>query len=648
MPGRTISHYEILEKLGEGGMGVVYRAQDTILSRTVALKVLSERMSADDTARARLLREARTASALNHPNVCTVYEIGESGGQTYIAMEHVEGRTLDRVIPPEGMAQHEVLDRGTQIAEALAHSHDRGVVHRDLKSTNVMVTPEGRVKVLDFGLAKQLAPGEDEATRTHTERLTQKGMIVGTLAYMSPEMLLGEPADTRSDIWSFGVLLYEMASGRLPFRGRSTFDLTAAVLKEPVPELPATVGTGLRAIIQRCLAREPGKRYQRGSEVQAALEAIQSASMPLPAAGAALSRRRWLWTAGAAAAMVGVAGGIFWRVQHRTYTPPISKVPEADEYFRRAMLVITTQQDLPRARQFLEKALELDPKFALARAWYGFSHLLLLDQGRSNDTGWLYKAEEELRRALQDDPNSARAHASLSAVYSYQGRKELALEEARKAIKMDPNEREGYSVLGILLMLNGEYEQSRAIFKKLLDADPLFFPARMNIGMLQLLTGDAQSGIRELEKVLEQDPKNFYARTMLAWAHMTIGALPKARQILEGARSLEPENYALRLLWVLQLALEGSQDQARRELDPEVLKFGELPVAALAVAEIYAVLGDKAKSLEWLDRTVRAGDERAEWFQRDALLANIRAEPRFRQILDAIRFRRGQRASANR
>ncbi len=618
-------------------MGVVYRAEDITLNRAVALKFLPEELARNRSALERFQREARTASALNHPNICTIYEVAEAGGRTFIAMEYVEGRPLNELIPAEGLPPGDVLRYGKQIAEALAHSHDRGIVHRDLKSSNVMVTPEGRVKVLDFGLAKRLAEaiGGEEATRTE---VSQPGMVAGTFSYMPPEVLRGEPADARSDIWSFGVLLYEMAAGRLPFQGKSLFDLTAAVLREPAPELPARIGAGLRAVVGRCLAREPGQRYQRGGEARAAIESVESA------ARRPLSRRTWLWIAGGTATLAALgAAAALWPRNPRTFAPLPSKIPEANEYLQRALLFLNTQQDLPRARALLEKSLHLDPRFAHARAWYGFTHILLIDSGMSNDTAWLYKAEEELRRALQDDPNSARAHAGLSLVYLYQGRRELSVQEARRTLELDPNENDGLNFVASYHHLNGDTQTAQTLWRKLLDRDPLFFPARWNFGETMREMGDPRGAIRELEKVLEQDPKNVPALLILAMAHMSNGDLVRARGTVEQARAMEPRNYWVRLLWALQLALEGKRAEALREMDAEVLKYGEFLYHASVVAEFYTALGDKTKALDWLERAVRVGDERAEWFQRNPLLAAIREEPRFSQIVESIRYRRTQR-----
>jgi len=320
MIGRTLGHYRILEKIGAGGMGEVYRAHDQQLDRDVALKVLPASSFTDATARARLLREARTASQLNHPHICTVHEVGEADGQAYIAMEFVEGQPLSVLLENKASPAEQILRYGMQLAEALAHAHERGVVHRDLKSANVIITPEGRAKVLDFGLAKRLS-GEElaEATTRSQASLTQPGAVMGTLAYMAPEQLRGQPADARSDIWALGVVLYEMAAGGRPFQGQTGFELSSAILNQPPAPLPGTVALELRAVIERCLAKEPARRYQRGGELRAALEAIQTGVVaPWVAWRYHLARRRWLALAATlvlAAVLLGLnVGGLRTRL----------------------------------------------------------------------------------------------------------------------------------------------------------------------------------------------------------------------------------------------------------------------------------------------------------------------------------------------
>lgn len=280
MTGRTLGHYRVQEKLGEGGMGVVYRAHDEQLHRDVALKVLPAGTFRDGAARARLLREARAAAALNHPSICTIHEVGEADDQAYIAMELVEGQPLSVRVAAGALPTAEVLRYGLQLAEALAHAHERGMVHRDLKCGNVLITPEGRAKVLDFGLATS-STREDlaEATTSPQTPLTQPGPLAGTLAYMAPEQLRGQPGDTRSDVWALGVVLYEMAAGTRPFHGQTSFELSSAILNQPSPPLAVGMSVELRAVIERCLAKEPGQRYQRGGEVQAALETIQTGAV---------------------------------------------------------------------------------------------------------------------------------------------------------------------------------------------------------------------------------------------------------------------------------------------------------------------------------------------------------------------------------
>ena len=275
MLGLSFGQYRIIEKLGAGGMGEAYRARDEQLHRDVALKVLPSQLLSDDSARRLLIREARTASALNHPNICTIHNVGENDGRNYIVMEFLAGRPLSELIAEheDGLPPDMVIRYGEQIADGLAHAHKHGVIHRDLKSSNIMISPEGRAKVLDFGLAKRhRIEGVTDQTQSQDSSSIEGG--VGTMLYTAPEVFRGEPTDARSDIWALGVVLYEMASGLRPFGGKTTYEVISRIMHEQPKELGALASPVLRAIIEKCLTKNPSERYQSASEVRTALSVL--------------------------------------------------------------------------------------------------------------------------------------------------------------------------------------------------------------------------------------------------------------------------------------------------------------------------------------------------------------------------------------
>ena len=328
MVGEHIGPYKILSSLGAGGMGEVYRAHDGKLGRDVAVKVLPRDLAADSDRRVRMVREARAAAALNHPNICTVHDVGEADGHIYIAMEVIEGQSLSTRLSAGALPLDEVLRIGHDVADAVAHAHARGIVHRDLKSANIMITPEGRVKVLDFGLAKRVRGDEvaDVSTRA-TAPHTGAHTVLGTLPYMSPEQLRGQPVDARSDIWALGVILYEMASGTRPFGGTTSFETGSAILHQEPPPLPGRVPPPLNAVVDRCLQKEPARRYQLATELRAALEMIRSVPLTEHLHDVPAGRRRWvIATAVAAVAMSAVFAAI-WSQRDRNGPDPVPAPP---------------------------------------------------------------------------------------------------------------------------------------------------------------------------------------------------------------------------------------------------------------------------------------------------------------------------------
>ena len=314
----TFHHYQILKSLGKGGMGEVFLAQDSVLERKVAIKFLPDAEQQDIEARKRFLREAKSAAALDHPFICQVYETGEVTGKAYIVMEYLAGETLKQRLDRGPLPLKESLHIACEIAEALEEAHEKGIVHRDLKPANVMLTPQGHIKIMDFGLAKRVSPfgAEDVTTKTATESLTEAGSVLGTLAYMSPEQARGIPVDARSDIFSFGVLLHEMLSGKNPFQRSSQMDTLSAILRDAPPALQVQAAAApaiLRGICGKALAKDPSERYQSIKDMASDLRSLREQLEPP-------RRPAWVpWALGAAGfVVVTLLALTWWFARHGT------------------------------------------------------------------------------------------------------------------------------------------------------------------------------------------------------------------------------------------------------------------------------------------------------------------------------------------
>jgi non-specific serine/threonine protein kinase len=333
-PGQTLSHYRLIKKIGEGGMGVVWKAEDVTLRRPVALKILPSEVASDASRRDRFFREARSASAINHPNIAQVYELGQQAGVHFIAMEFVEGKTLRQLASHKKLPLDRLLDVMIQVTDALAKAHHRGIVHRDLKPENLMINEDGLAKVLDFGLAKLIArpvaEGQCSQATTETALHTRPGTVMGTPHYMSPEQAKGEPTDHRSDTFSLGAVMYEMACGRRPFEGSSDAEVLSAILREtppPISELNEQVPSQLQRVIHKALAKRRDDRYQDIKDLWVDLREIRrqweadsapEIATPGRVQRKRLSRRGWLYAVGAAVLVLGLLASIYGLYRGRT------------------------------------------------------------------------------------------------------------------------------------------------------------------------------------------------------------------------------------------------------------------------------------------------------------------------------------------
>jgi serine/threonine-protein kinase len=586
LSGRSLKQYRLVEKLGQGGMGVVYRARDTVLGRDAAVKVLLPEKLHDETLRQRFHREARAASALNHPNIITIYEIGSEDGIEFMAMEYVDGSTLFSVLRSERLSVAKAVGYAIQIAEALAKAHAAGIVHRDLKPGNLMITGDGLIKVLDFGLARLNAAANQMSQAQTTVYVTRIGTVMGTVAYMSPEQARGEEASPQSDVFSLGVVLFEMLSGELPFAGNSEIAFLHNLhfgkpkdLRSLRPDVPPELARIVSRMLQHDLnARSPSMvevRRELRSFVGAAsiFEPEEQSTISLP--GVKLPevprRTRWLFAA-LTSVMVLVGAGVLGQrfgvlSSGGAHVPKAGVVATGDdpsleslepyELFSRARQYLERfdREDNPKhAIQLLERAVAKDKGFApgYAALTEAYRHRYKV----SPDPQWLKLMQQNAQKALDLNPDLAAAHIAMGlALMEESGRAKESESHLLRAIELDPKNSAAHKWLGVLLTSTKRFDAARKALDQAAQLDPKNWSALLDLGLLHYRQTEFAKAAEVFERARELSPDNQRILANLAAVYYQLDRYDDAASVLQRAIEVQPsaQNWAnLGTLWFFQ------------------------------------------------------------------------------------------------
>jgi serine/threonine protein kinase/tetratricopeptide (TPR) repeat protein len=655
--GQTISHYRILAKLGEGGMGAVYRAEDLTLGRDAALKFLPADMPADPQARRRLLKEAQAASRLNHPNIATIYEVNVTESTPFISMELVEGETLKQMLLRAALTPAQFISAGRQIAEGLHDAHRSGVHHRDIKPGNIMLDSRARVKILDFGLAElarhERAAGETEetfATRTTTQNTTG-----GTVPYMSPEQLRGEPVDARSDIFSFGVLLYESLTGRLPFQGETSIDILYAILRSPhtplrtlVPEIDPEWET----LIDRCLAKSPGQRWVSMEEILKSFEqwsAPGHASTPLQRPDKSIAVLYF------ANLSTNKEDEYFRDGMTEDIITELTKIKQLQLLPRSAVLAFRDKpQPVVQIGQQLAVAYVLDG--SLRRSGNRLRITAQLAETRTGHSVWAERYDRQLEDvfAIQDEiaQNIARALRVMLSdrevreiekvptrdvqAYDYCLRarqvfyefRRKSLEYARqmfaRAIVLDPAYARAFAGFAdccsfLYMYIEATQDNLREAViasRRAVELDPESAEARASRGLAESLSKNYSEAEKEFEEAIRLNPRLYEALYFYGRSCFAQGSMEKAAGLFRAASKLDPADY--QALVQLENCLRGlGRMQEARDVAEVALRVVERHVevhpndsrALYLGAGASLSVGDRERALQWADRALAVDPE---------------------------------------
>jgi serine/threonine protein kinase/Tfp pilus assembly protein PilF len=657
MVGETISHYRIIQKLGRGGMGEVYLAEDERLGRKVAIKFLPPEVATNENARQRLLREAQTAATLDHPNICAIYEVGQEGGYSFIVLQYIEGETLAARIKRQLPELREALAIVAQVADALNEAHARGIIHRDIKPENIMLTTRGQVKVLDFGLAKVLRdPGTAQPDAETGTLLSMPGMVMGTVPYMSPEQVRGEDLDCRSDIFSFGAVLYELLSGRRPFEAKSTAEVISAILTtDPLPIKRSSLGAEER-LMRKCLEKDAAQRYQTMGDLISDLAQIRReyengqvrpVSEGLKAVPGPEGRWRRLRASKLALILTFVALVVAAAVYLSSFRTPKptsasgvkSTSPAAYDAYMRGKVNVSSEnpENNEAAIKLFQEAIAADPSFAaayaeLARAYSIKARLFAPGAGKKK---LIEEAEVDVEKALALDPNLAEGYFARGLILWTPYNRfphEQAVYSYKRAIELNPNFDEAHHQLGYVYLHIGLLDQAWHELETALAINPGNTLARFRLGQIEMCRAKYEEAFQIFDTTaLEKNP---IVAAYKANSLFRLGRTEEASALIEQLLKDYPKDEGGQVISVkaMMLAKAGKQQEAEAAIQ-HAIDIGRGYIhfhhTSYNIASAYALMRQPDPALKWLQVTAEEGFPNYPLFQGDANLDNLRKDPRF-------------------